>query len=112
MIGDSGWVVRWGGEEFLIACDASTGIETLCRRLLDAVATSPVRTGQEALSVTCSIGATRVKPPADGMREHVDTIVARADAALYRAKNDGRRRAVLAGFDGDSQLRFTEVART
>lgn len=112
MTGDSGWVVRWGGEEFLIACDASTGIETLCRRLLDAVATAPVRTGQETLSVTCSIGATRVKPPADGMREHVDTIVARADAALYRAKNDGRRRAVLAGFDGDSQLRFTEVART
>lgn len=111
-IGASGWVVRWGGEEFLLACDASTGNEALCRRLLDTVATVPVHAAGESLAVTCSIGATHVKPPADGMIEHVDTIVARADAALYRAKNDGRRRAVLAGFDGDPQLHFTEVART
>ncbi|MFT3806557.1 diguanylate cyclase domain-containing protein [Arenimonas sp.] len=111
-IGESGWVVRWGGEEFLLACDASTGIEPLCRRLLDAVAATPVRAAGEPLSVSCSIGATHVQPPADGMIEHVDTIVARADAALYRAKNDGRRRAMLAGFGGDPQLHFTEVARS
>jgi two-component system cell cycle response regulator len=43
----------------------------------------------DALRVTVSIGVARL-----GAGEDVDALIARTDAALYRAKSEGRNRCV------------------
>ncbi len=79
-------VGRWGGEEFLIILP-DTGLEeaiVLAERLRKAVATySFTKAGQ----VTISIGVSAFKT--DNAPE---TIVSRADTALYQAKEKGRNR--------------------
>lgn len=80
---------RYGGEEFLIFLsnvDATTAInaaERIRRRVLDASDDLP--------AVTVSAGVALRKPS-----EQHETLIARADQALYRAKNNGRNRVELA----------------
>jgi diguanylate cyclase (GGDEF)-like protein len=96
---------RWGGEEFLLVLP-ETGLEaakrvadSVCRRIAD----SRVIYGNEEVQVTGSVGVTITRPG------EIDTqnLLLRVDAALYRAKNEGRNcvRAVI----GD--LRGVPVAR-
>ncbi len=73
---------RWGGEEFVLVLDGCPVDKA--EEILHAVRTGVPR-GQ-----TCSIGYTQWRPG-----EPLDAVVARADAALYRAKDAGRDRAVL-----------------
>lgn len=85
-------VGRYGGEEFLIVAPGCSGPDnlTLAERVRGCIARAPVQTPQGPLNVTCSLGAAlaRVTP-----REGADALIARADAALYRAKANGRNRA-------------------
>lgn len=74
---------RYGGEEFVAVlpqCPAAEG-ETLIERLRDAT----------PLGVTCSAGVASLESD-----ESSQTLLARADAALYRAKLEGRDRTVAA----------------
>ena len=79
-------VGRWGGEEFIIVCPdtpisgAMAGAEKL--RQLFAQHTFPV-----IGSKTCSFGVASLRSD-----ETVFGLIARADAALYRAKNSGRNK--------------------
>jgi diguanylate cyclase (GGDEF)-like protein len=75
-------VARWGGEEFAIALPGSDA--TAAVKALDRLRAS-VPTGQ-----TCSFGIAAW----DGV-EAVSACLARADAALYRAKAAGRDRVAL-----------------
>jgi diguanylate cyclase (GGDEF)-like protein len=82
---------RYGGEEFLIvAPDADEeGAHTLAERIRQRVAAEPAPTESGELPLTVSIGvALRVD------EEPLDDLVARADAALLQAKEDGRNRIV------------------
>ncbi len=96
---------RWGGEEFLLVLP-ETGLEA-AKRVADAVchriADARVIYGNEEVRVTVSVGVTVTRPG------EIDTqnLLLRVDAALYRAKNEGRNcvRAVI----GD--LRGAPVAR-
>ena len=79
---------RWGGEEFLVVLP-ETGIEqakrvaiTLARRIAE-IATY---CGSARVQVTASVGIS-ISARDD---EDPDVLIARADAALYRAKADGR----------------------
>ena len=91
---------RWGGEEFLIVLP-ETGLEA-AKRVADAlrrrIAEARIIYGGEDVQVTVSTGATVTRPG------EVDThnLLLRVDAALYRAKNDGRNcvRAVLGDLHG------------
>lgn len=86
-------LVRWGGEEFLVVVHAVSdeGLAILARRLLAAVAVSPVEAGQRTVPTTVSIGCVRWSPQRRlGWTEAIDL----ADRALYQAKGDGRNRAV------------------
>ncbi|HEY2419451.1 MAG TPA: diguanylate cyclase [Steroidobacteraceae bacterium] len=83
-------LARWGGEEFLILApgsDAAMAFQ-LAEKLRDAIASLEF---PQVKSVTCSFGIAQYAPG-----ETAAELIARADAALYRAKIEGRTRATLA----------------
>lgn len=86
-------VCRHGGEEFAVLMTGLTTREAtqLIERARDAVRERRMRvreTGEKIGEITFSAGITAVRP--DDTQE---TLFARADALLYRAKNEGRDRA-------------------
>ncbi|MCA1777801.1 MAG: diguanylate cyclase [Xanthomonadaceae bacterium] len=87
-----GLVGRVGGEEFA-AClfgldiDRATRIVDQVREALQSCRLSDVED-----PVTMSFGIAQLSPS-----DHFESLRARADAALYRAKHDGRDRLVVAG---------------
>jgi diguanylate cyclase (GGDEF)-like protein len=87
-------VGRMGGEEFLVIAPirASTDSASLFRRLCTRVAESKMTTRSGELSVTVSIGVA-----CRSAGSTVDGLLEAADAAMYRAKHEGRNRVV---FDG------------
>jgi diguanylate cyclase len=89
-------VARYGGEEFAVVLPdtAPTGAAAVAEHLRVAVAAcrSPVGDGGTALTVTISLGVACYEPG-----EKLSDLVAHADAALYRAKQEGRNRTVVAG---------------
>ena len=92
---------RWGGEEFLIVLPDTTlsQAQVVATHLLQNVAATTVPSTNGPVSSTASIGLTISRPA----EVDVNRIVARADMALYQAKNAGRAcvRVVLGGFDGE-----------
>lgn len=83
---------RWGGEEFVILTAASDHqqLEQLGARLRALVGASAIDTGETTVGVTLSIGATLVGPA-----DTVETLVERADAAMYASKQSGRDRLTV-----------------
>ncbi len=82
-------VGRYGGEEFLlIAPGAQAAVESdVFERLCRTVAASPVTTDAGIVSFTVSIGVAGIRGKGCG-----EAVLAAADAALYRAKAEGRNR--------------------
>ena len=89
-------VGRYGGEEFLVllpGCNAAGTIEK-AERMREAIVRDPVLTEAGILKVTMSVGAVTT---ADWPGDSANQLLHMADAALYRAKADGRNRTVMAG---------------
>ena len=93
-------VGRTGGEEFMLllpdtALDDATG---LAQRLVDQVAATPLPWGGGSIVVTVSAGVSML----DARDLGVDEVLARADQALYAAKDSGRNavRAQAVSSDG------------
>ena len=85
---DEDTVARLGGDEFALLLPHVSGIEgavAVARRMLDAFS-GPVPLAGQSVLVTPSIGISIF--PQDG--DDGDTVVAGADAAMYRAKERGR----------------------
>ncbi len=86
-------VARYGGEEFLVLLPETddAGAESFAERIRDAVEQHQFASDSlaEPLRLTASVGVA-VYPAA--RIESVEDLFARADAALYRAKADGRNR--------------------
>ena len=86
-------VVRWGGEEFLVLTTdvEASEVGALAERLRAAVDVTPMAVGTPTpLSVTVSAGGSC--GPLGDLRE----LIARADEALYEAKQAGRNRVSVA----------------
>ncbi|MEU4419817.1 diguanylate cyclase [Actinoplanes sp. NPDC024001] len=82
---------RYGGEEFAVVLPDHEGHATeLAERMRQAVSAEPVQTQAGPVPVTISVGLTRLES-GDGS---LDDLLARADHALYRAKESGRNRVV------------------
>jgi diguanylate cyclase (GGDEF)-like protein len=84
---------RYGGEEFLGVLPATPlhGAGCVAETLRREIADRPIAWGGEVVSITASIGVTQAEPG----ELDIDAIIARADAALYRAKQRGRDRVSL-----------------
>jgi diguanylate cyclase (GGDEF)-like protein len=90
-------VGRWGGEEFLLICrtpDTQSAID-IAEKLRIAIETHDFACCDQ---VTASLGVYCCL----GVAEELEVVVARADAALYQAKAEGRNRTVLYGAEQSS----------
>lgn len=91
---------RWGGEEF-VALLPHTMLDTalkVAERLHAEFMEQPVKTSAGALPVTFSGGSAQLLPG-----DSLHSLVARADAALYRAKNGGRNRIEIAQAEEETE---------
>ncbi|GIE01668.1 hypothetical protein Adu01nite_30180 [Paractinoplanes durhamensis] len=83
---------RYGGEEFAVVLpDHEGAAEDLAERMRRAVSDEPIATQAGALTVTISVGLAHLNAGDAGL----DQLLARADHALYAAKEGGRNRVVV-----------------
>ncbi|HSD39386.1 MAG TPA: diguanylate cyclase [Rhodocyclaceae bacterium] len=84
---------RWGGEEFVVLLPQmlASQASVVAERLRETIASLAFGTsaGELAMSISCGIAERRPD-------ESITSLVARADAALYRAKDAGRNTCILA----------------
>ncbi len=82
-------VGRRGGEEFMVLMtDVQLGdVPRMAERIRASLAQSPIRIDSHDLAVTCSVGCAST-----GTRDPINSLLRRADQALYRAKSAGRNR--------------------
>ncbi len=84
---------RYGGEEFLRVlpgCDTD-GAVTLAERLRESIESSALVLAEGIIPITLSLGVST-----NSITQDMETLIGAADAALYRAKNNGRNRVELA----------------
>ena len=79
---------RYGGEEFLVLLPETPlhGARRVADTLRREIADRPIHWAGEGLTITASFGLAQTMPG----EVNVEAVIARADQALYRAKDDGR----------------------
>ena len=88
------FAARFGGEELIVILPATQQKSALmvalrlCERLRDAVVFSEIR--KPLPHITASLGVAMLEPG-----QNAEALISAADAALYRAKEDGRNRVAL-----------------
>ena len=89
---ESDLLARWGGEEFILLAHNCRlpHAQELAETLREAIATSPVLSPDDGLRVTVSCGVAECSDEDDA-----ESLVGRADRALYRAKEEGRNRVAI-----------------
>lgn len=84
---------RYGGEEFVVVMPDTTAeiAAQVAERLRDAIAAAPFMISSGGVApVTTSVGIATLEKNSEG----ADSLLRRADKALYQAKHDGRNRVV------------------
>ena len=102
---DSDVVARYGGEEFVMLLPMTDlkAATLKARRLCQEVCSTPLASEAGNLHVTISLGVTSVPDP------EITTplkLIAKADRALYLAKEAGRNRVVCLGPADSEPLEF------
>ncbi len=87
-------VGRYGGEEFLILLPntKSSAAAEQAGRLSKQIRETPIEVQEQILNVTISIGIAQFQTDVDTW----ETLLKRADNAMYEAKNNGRDRWIVA----------------
>ena len=88
------WLGRWGGEEFLCFLPETSYQEAvlIMERLRYSVETAIIDIESQTIEISVSVGLASCASYQDSL----ETVIARADTALYRAKRGGRNRVVTA----------------
>ncbi len=84
---------RYGGEEFLLVlpgCD-NEGAATLAERIRESIESNPLALAEGIIPITLSLGVA-----SNDITRNMEGLIGAADAALYRAKNNGRNRVEIA----------------
>ena len=81
-------VGRYGGEEFCVVLPdtPNEGVRAVAERIREAISTLPIIVEQRQLQVTASLGVSSVETADDA----IESLIHRADKALYEAKAAGR----------------------
>ena len=81
-------ISRYGGEEFCIVLPETTKdlAVTVAQRLRSSIEASKIKAFDENIAITVSVGVATY--PSDG--KDVETLIEKADTALYKAKRKGR----------------------
>jgi two-component system, cell cycle response regulator len=100
-IRDSDAAARFGGDEFVVLAPGISPEQAaaLAERIRQAVSETPLEVGNGLnLQLTVSIGVAGIVLDRNGadLRTVAERLLAEADAALYRAKQNGRNRVELA----------------
>jgi diguanylate cyclase (GGDEF)-like protein len=91
---------RYGGEEFVVLLPDTdvAAAETLAERIRTGIAAAPIDLPcGESVTITASIGIAEVSPQPEqkDLKTLGDSLIARADVALYAAKSAGRDQVVV-----------------
>ena len=112
---ESDLVVRWGGEEFLIAVGPMPDeqFDRLAERLLHAVSREPIHYGEQQLSVTISIGYASFPLAPGHLPLEWERGINQVDMALYIAKAQGRNRACgIRAVTASNEAELDEIERS
>jgi len=98
---DLDWVVRYGGEEFLIVLPETDfkGALACTERIRKAVAGQVISYGEESIAITSSFGLTCFDPGLLQEDFSTDRLIDMTDKYLYQAKENGRNRVEGALFE-------------
>ena len=93
LIRDVDMAARYGGEEFVMLLPRATLQQAfvVLERIREKIADTPFRFKEQPLKITLSCGVAEFD-----RNEESETVMARADEALYRAKGGGRNRTEMA----------------
>ena len=86
-IKNTDFLVRWGGEEFVVFCP-NHNAQQATEKAEHIRKTVEHHLWCHNESLTCSLGVTEMKD------ERITEVIARADDALYKAKNAGRNKVI------------------
>jgi diguanylate cyclase (GGDEF)-like protein len=92
------WVVRYGGEEFLIILPETRclGAHSMAERLRTTIENKVIRFGEENIQITASFGGASVSFEDKRLEDvTMDQLIQMADANLYRSKEKGRNRVCM-----------------
>jgi diguanylate cyclase (GGDEF)-like protein len=91
---------RYGGEEFVISIsgEGAPADSSVFERMREVISATPMKTTSGDIQVTASFGVVNT----DGS-DNRDLLLACADEAMYRAKEQGRNRVFTAGVSPESQ---------
>ena len=98
-------LARLGGEEFAVILPSTNAAnaETVAENLRAAVAAARLEFISEDIKITASFGISELTPE----DKHIESILRRADTALYEAKRTGRNRVITTA---SHTVDFTKLA--
>ena len=84
---------RYGGEEFVVVMPATrlTDAARIAERIRAAISAEPFSVGDREIAVSVSLGVSA----SDGVDDRAESLLRRADEALYEAKAAGRNQVVI-----------------
>lgn len=99
------FIARFGGEEFVLLLPETTAEQalTVVEGIREAIATCPFHFKEQPVSLTVSFGIA-----AFNEGDQAEQVFARADKALYRAKEQGRNQCILADTSDSSSDNLIE----
>ena len=95
---DADLFARFGGEEFigLLITSSEEEVALIAERLRAAIAGEAIAVGAMNIQVSVSVGTAAGPAALAGEACTAEVLIARADAALYLAKQGGRNQVVMA----------------